>query len=257
MRRGTHRAEAWADLSRVDPTNDVFDPEELSGLPGPGRRMLHHALGAGCALGPAVRLEMEGEIKLKNWAPFRARQVLRAGEGFVWEAVAGKAPLRVEGGDSYWHGSGDLDFRLWGMIPVASASGPDVDRSAAGRLAAETVFWAPQTLVPRLGARWSPIDDERSNVAVPLGGETVDIVVTVDHSGRLQEISTQRWGNPDQAAFDFHPFGAAVEKMERFGDITIVSAGRVGWWWGTERQDEGEFFRFTITDAWTGTEVPE
>ena len=71
--------------------------------------------------------------------PFRTRQVLRAGTGFVWEATVGKTPITFSGGETYWRGVGALDFRLWSVIPVARAVGPDIDRSAAGRLAAETV----------------------------------------------------------------------------------------------------------------------
>jgi hypothetical protein len=35
----------------------------------------------------------------------------------------------------------------------------------------------------------------------------------------------------------------------RFGGITIPSVFRAGWWWGTDRQHEGEFFRAEITGA--------
>jgi hypothetical protein len=31
--------------------------------------------------------------------------------------------------------------------------------------------------------------------------------------------------------------------------VTVPSALRAGWWWGTDRQDAGEFFRAEITDA--------
>jgi hypothetical protein len=31
--------------------------------------------------------------------------------------------------------------------------------------------------------------------------------------------------------------------------VTIGSVLRAGWWWGTDRQPEGEFFRAQITRA--------
>ena len=34
-----------------------------------------------------------------------------------------------------------------------------------------------------------------------------------------------------------------------FGGITIPSVFRVGWWRGTDRRHEGEFFRAEITGA--------
>ena len=55
-----------------------------------------------------------------------------------------------------------MHFRLHGLIPVVHSSGPDIARSGAGRLAAETVAWLPQALVPQSGAQWTPIDQHRA-----------------------------------------------------------------------------------------------
>ncbi|MFA9565268.1 MAG: DUF6544 family protein [Acidimicrobiales bacterium] len=66
-----------------------------------------------------------------------------------------------------------MEFRLHGLVPVAQASGPDVARSAAGRLAAETVAWVPQALTPQAGA----VDDEHAVVKSDFAGETVDVEV--------------------------------------------------------------------------------
>jgi hypothetical protein len=41
----------------------------------------------------------------------------------------------------------------------------------------------------------------------------------------------------------------AIEAEQTFAGVTIGSSLRAGWWWGTERQPEGEFFRAEITDA--------
>jgi hypothetical protein len=46
-----------------------------------------------------------------------------------------------------------------------------------------------------------------------------------------------------------YPFGVQVEAEARSGGITIPSVFRAGWWRGTERQHEGEFFRAEITGA--------
>ena len=61
-----------------------------------------------------------------------------------------------------------------------------------------------------------------------------------------------RWGNPDGAPFRRCPFGVAVEAEATFSGITSPSQFRAGWWWGTDRQAEGEFFRARITNAQFG-----
>jgi hypothetical protein len=192
---------------------------------------------------------MEGEIKLRSWMPFRARQVLRPGHGFVWNATAGRGPLMFKGGDAYWRGQGSLDFRLWGIIPVVRTAGPDIARSALGRFAAETVAWAPQGLTPPMGAAWAAEDDTTATVSLPAGDGRIDLNITIGAGDLVDEVVMRRWGNPDGGSFAAIPFGATLDAHADFDGITIGAAGRVGWWWGTERQDEGEFFRFEITSA--------
>jgi hypothetical protein len=58
-----------------------------------------------------------------------------------------------------------------------------------------------------------------------------------------------RWGNPAGAPLGGYPFGVSVEAEAECGDITIPSVLRAGWWWRTERQAAGEFFRAQITSA--------
>lgn len=63
------------------------------------------------------------------------------------------------------------------------------------------------------------------------------------------EVVVNRWGNPGGTPFCRCPFGVSVEEELQFGGVTIPSRFRAGWWWGTKRQDEGEFFRACITSA--------
>lgn len=242
-------AAAWKDLSIPALSAGVFDPDDVADLPPPARRMLVNALSPGVELTPTVILEMEGEIRVKRWMPFRARQVLRAGSGFVWKASAGRPPVVFTGGDTYCKGRGSLDFRVWGLIPVVRAAGRDVDRSAAGRLVAETVAWAPQALTPQMGAVWTGLDESRAIVTLPVGEETTDVTVTVDPQGRLEDLSMHRWGDPVPGDFGLIPFGGGFTDITDFAGIRIATVGRVGWWWGTDRQPEGEFFRFRIRGA--------
>ncbi|MEL6981049.1 MAG: DUF6544 family protein, partial [Actinomycetota bacterium] len=197
----------------------------------------------------ATELLMEGEIKLKSWFPFTARQILHPTAGFVWDASVGWWWLRFRGGDSYVNGSGSLDFKLAGRVPVVRASGPDIDKSAAGRLAIESVVWAPQSLLPGAGARWQAGDDQTATVTRSIDGVPHDVTVTVDRDGSIRDVSMLRWGNPD-GDYAWVPFGGSVARTATFdGDITIASEGTVGWWWGTSRQAEGEFFRYRIREA--------
>ncbi len=162
----------WAELaSPTTTTPPRFDPATLSDLPAPAQRYLRGVLPDGVGLSSVVRLSMAGEIKLGGrWLPFSARQILRAGTGFVWAPVVGGRLLRFVGADALGVKGARLEFRLHGLIPVVRSSGPDVRRSAEGRLAAETVVWLPQALAPQSGARWRGIDDQRAVVSLDAAG---------------------------------------------------------------------------------------
>ena len=203
-------------------------------------RFLSHAFPAGVIGASAVRLRMHGEILLKKWTSFRAEEVLHRTRGFVWKARVG--PF-IRGSDSLVDGVGASSWKLLGMIPVLSASGPDIDRSAAGRWMAESTL-LPSMLLPELGATWDGTD-----VVLRRNGESMTLHLAVDERGGLQEFRTVRWGNPTGEPFGAYSFGGIVEEERNFGGITIPSRLRIGWYFGTPRWNEGEFFRMTIDEA--------
>jgi hypothetical protein len=227
-------------------TSEIFDPAMTTGFPEPTRRWLCHAIAPGTPLWSSVELTMRGRIKLGRWRPFTARQVLSPPGGYTWAATARLAGLPVTGYDRLSSGAGEMRWRLLRLIPVLTAAGPDITRSACGRMAGEIA------LIPTAFRYAAWTHGEHANTAVAtwqFGDDTESAELRVAHSGRLAEIGVNRWGNPGGAPFGRYPFGVRVEAEARFGGITIPSVFLAGWWWGTERQPEGEFFRAEITGA--------
>ena len=71
----------------------------------------------------------------------------------------------------------------------------------------------------------------------------------LDQDGRLLWFAFDRWGDPDNTStWGWHPFGGQVTGWRTFDGLTIPAAGRVGWFYGTDRWPAGEFFRYQITD---------
>ena len=226
-----------------------FDPATLADVPETARRWLARVLPAGTPLTSGVTVEMTGEIRLGRWMRFGADQILRAGVGFVWRPVVGGRMLRFTGADLLGPDDARMEFRFHGLVPVVRASGPDVARSAAGRLAAETVAWVPQALTPQAGARWRGLDDQRAVVTLDAAGETVDVEVAVGGDGRLRSLGLQRW-NDSADPPGSEPFGGTVtDEFVTSAGVRIAGAGSVGWDWGTPRWDDGEFFHYRITKA--------
>lgn len=244
------------DLWAADPPGPRphFDLACLDGLPEPAQRYLSHAIAPGSPLASAARLQMHGEIKLGHeWHAFDAEQVLRAHRGFVWRAHTKLLGLPVSGFDRLVDGEGAMRWKLLGLVPVVTAGGPDVTRSAIGRAQLESV-WLPSSLIGA-GVTWSAPDDRHLGVELGVADDDGHIELEIDERGALRSAWTRRWGNPEEAAggppgFHEHPFGVLATEQRTFGDVTIPSALRVGWYFGTPRfEPQGEFFRVTVDDV--------
>jgi len=238
--------EYWDRLAALPPGEAYLDPSAIEVLPVPVQRMVRRAVPARTLIAHAVLLSMEGQIRVGRWIPFRAVQVLSR-RGFVWVARAGWRTLSIGGFDRWIDGVGEMRWLLGGSVPIIRSSGPDVSRSAAGRLAIEATIWLP-TNVPSLEWR-AGMDDETAVATWRVGSHDETVELRLDGDGRPREVSMQRWGNPDREPFARHPFGGLLEDEATFGAVTIPTSVRVGWWWGTARWREGEFFRARITDA--------
>lgn len=193
---------------------------------------------------------MEGEIKLGGrWFPFVADQILRAGVGFVWAPTVGSHIIRFTGADVLGPSGARIEFRFHGRIPVVRGSGPDIERSAVGRLAAETVAWLPQALTPQAGATWIGADDRRATVTIAVGGQPIEVNVAIDGDGQLTWLGLQRWKDSAKPP-EFAAFGGAVRSLHTTKDgVAVAGIGIVGWDWDTPEQADGEFFRYRIISA--------
>jgi hypothetical protein len=232
----------WTALAAAPvPAPPAADRSVLEALPEPARRWLDRAVPPGTPAWTAAELAMRGEIRLGGrWRRFSADQVVAPARGFVWAARTRVLGLPVTGFDRYGAAGGEMRWRLLGLVPVLSATGPDVTRSAAGRLAGESVLVPPACL----RAQWSAGPDEDTAVmSWAPGGQREDSLVRVDPEGRLEELGMQRWGDPEGTGYGRHPFGVALSAEAVVAGVRVPTVLRAGWGWGTARQDEGEFFR--------------
>jgi hypothetical protein len=224
-----------------------FDPDAIGHLPVPVVRWLRHTIEPETLVGSGVRVDMHGTIRIGRWRPFTARQTVGP-DSYIWAAESGRFPLRISGFDRYTGGAAEMRWRLDGLIPVVTASGDDVTRSAAGRHASEMIGLVPGgALAP--GVTWRGIDFRRAVATVDVGEFTHEVTIEVDDLGVLRSVRLPRWGNPDQGPFEEHIFGVMCEGERDFGGCALPATLRAGWWPGTDRWAAGEFFRCEIDRA--------
>lgn len=212
-------------------------------LPAPARRWLDRCAPPGAPAARSIELGSHGEIRLGRWRAFRARQVIVPGTGLVWAARVGRRPLAVTGFDRFTHGTGQMRWRLAGLVPVATASGPDTDRSAAGRLAAEAVLLPPAMLAP--GIAWTAVDERRARATVGVGPWTHELTLAVDGAGRLAEVSLPRWGAPGDGPPHEAVFRVALEGEVDAGGVLVPGGFAASW----DDDPAGSFMRCTVDAA--------
>lgn len=248
-------ARAWSELERrvrLQPAVEPFRAALVEGLPEPAQRYLLHSIAPGCRLARAVRLQTRFEMKLREGDRSRAElfgsELLAPPLGFVWRARtrAGLLPLRVT--DHYLDGSGEVRVRLLGFVPVARASGPDVTRSARGRLAGE-IIWLPSALLSIADVHWELLDEERVRVTPTIDGDPIPLTLRIDADGRLREMTMLRHGDVGVESWQPIPYGVEVLEESELGGVKLPRRVRGGWWYGSERYDEAEASDFEIVSA--------
>ena len=177
----------------------------------------------------------------------RAEQILAPPRGFVWKASVARGLLRLSGADYFFDGLARLRFWLWNIIPLVNSGEADIAKSAAGRVAIESI-WLPGALLPSSGASWEAVDNKAVSVTLDICGFSETLTLNVGAIGELHQIEMMRWGDQtEDNTFARIPFGAVVEEEADFGGFTIPKRLRAGWWPKSDRYFE--FFRVTIEKA--------
>ena len=223
-----------------------FDPAKIRHLPERVQAYLCHAIAEGTPLATSIRLRMSGEIKVKGWLPFHATQVLTYGAGFIWRAKAHMGVISMSGFDQLADGQGQMDWKLFGLIPFISVDGKDITRAAEGRMAVECM-WIPGFLASP-AVTWTE-DGSKITAHFPLGGSAASVALELLPNGQPTSCLIMRWGSVNKESFRYMPFGGTIEEEATFGGFTIPSKLSVGWNFGNEKYAEGEFFRCRVEGA--------
>lgn len=236
----------WESLAAPTDRFEVFDPDLVEALPEPVQRWLRHVMAPGVPLLTGVDAEWMGHLRLRGaWRPFVARHRATLPGGFVWAAQTRLAGLPVSGFDRYTRQQGEMRWRLLRRIPIVSGAGEEVSRSAAGRHAAEMLATAPAVALDP-SVSWEPVDHQRAVAHLVLGGVAQAVTVRVDGLGRLRQVETDRWGSPPGLGYARHRFGALLTEERPFGGCLLPTEVVGGWHLGTDRWDEGSFWRYRV-----------
>ncbi|MEZ5973982.1 MAG: DUF6544 family protein [Planctomycetota bacterium] len=212
----------WKRLWAQGAPEGTFDPACLAGLPAPAQRYFRYCLSPGVTLCTTVELEMTGGITFRpggQHADMYATQILAARYGLVWKMRCGP----VAGSDGLHPQTSWTRFWIFGLLPMARIGGnKDHQRSAVGRLVAESALWCPAALLPGPDVRWEPVNEDTARATVRYGEWEQAVDVTVDPAGQPTEVRIQRWSNENkERAWRLQPFGGVPSAFKDYDGIRI------------------------------------
>ncbi len=241
-RRATRRAEVFDDLLTLDVSGKAFEPHSLDALPDRAAAWLRNALAPGQPVSRTADIRYAGHLRAApedDWIPFRARERVAAGKGFIWEGrVAALGPLFLAGAEWFRDTRYESRFELQGLLTVTREAGGGDLRSARARFLLEHV-WLPGCLLPELGAAWTESGEDR--LAVVPAGWDVPLGLEIGPGGVLRSASVLRF-RPETGRMV--NFGMAVEREEVFDGHRLPSRISGGWGFGTD--DYVEMFRASV-----------
>ncbi|MCA8934895.1 MAG: hypothetical protein KDB68_01700 [Planctomycetes bacterium] len=239
----------WARVLSEMPA--VQPHQNLEDLPEPAQRLLRHAISDDAKAVRGVSFKAVGEIrpaKDGEWLPCVAYQTLRVPGGFTWRCYVKSGLMRLSGGDHYLAGSGGVHFWLLGVFHAVKSKGRDVAKSAAHRALLEAM-WLPPALLPSEHVEWLDGDNETARAKLKLDEEELVVEYKIDSDGRIVSVKGERWGDQnDKHEWQPMTFGGIMESESSVQGYTVPSKFRVGWHFGNDEWQDGEFYRAELQD---------
>lgn len=201
-------------------------------LPPAVRNYVRRAVPNQGALPRLVRFTQTGEMQLKpgRWLSFEAVEEAQVDRvEFLWRARFSLAPLvTIRVRDWFRDGDGGLEARLFGLVPVARATGPETARSEAMRYLAE-LPWFPPAIVgnPELG--WRELDAGSVEVATGVGDSEAAVTFRFDEAGDIASAFAPDRPRQEGSRFVDRPWSGTFADYEDVGGLRVPTRTEVSW----------------------------
>lgn len=172
---------------------DILTDSHLSHIPATIQRYVERTNAVGAPIPPTFEVEFTGEMKVKAdgpWLPIKARQftnVQKRVRLFYIEAKMFGVPLR--GLHVYRNGTATMKIKLAGLITVADAFGPIMDKSETVTFLNDLCLIAPEQLVDP-AITWTPVDDHSVDASYTVNDNIVSARLFFNADGDLIDFAS-------------------------------------------------------------------
>lgn len=219
----------------------VVTAQDLAPMPEPVRRYLRLAGAVGQPRVRQFRATWRGRIRgspADPWMAFTAEQHNVPHEParfFFMDATRSGLPVDVF--HAFRDQAATMRVRLASLVPLVSASGPDLTRAETVTLLNDLSLLAPAALVDA-PIEWESLDDWSVRARYTVGSNTVSVVLSFNEAGELENfVSDDRLvASADGTQFTRQRWSTPVHDYRQFGPWRVGARGEGRW-----HPPEGEF----------------
>lgn len=226
----------------------IATQEMISSLPPLVQTWLHRSQVLGKEITTAAHLTQKGEMRTAKdgkWMPVEAEQWFTTEKpGFLWRANVSAAPgVSMPGRDLYQDGRSHMLIKVFGLVAVADARGPDVDQGAMLRYLAE-MCWFPSAAL-REYVRWKQLDSASAEATMSYGGVTASGIFRFTAEGDISAFEAKRYYFRKEGSTleDWH-VRIDPDGYREFEGVRIGARSSVSW---KLEGEEFTWFRLEIT----------
>ncbi|MBA2860831.1 DUF6544 family protein [Methanococcus maripaludis] len=243
----------WTILEKNASEDIYFDENRLNENISPlAKKFINNSIKNGTKIPKTAILDIEGKMRTKidqtaPWNDISSKEILSK-NGFVWKAELKSGPLILKGADYYFENNSEINFALYGLIPVVKESNTDITKSARGRLAIELIVWNPWKVLMDKNTEFKDVDSETFSVSFEIDGEPVTVYLKIDDEGNLKEVYMNRWNKLENDSYEYIPFGGTISDQLEQNGLKIAKTLNVGWNYGSREYVQTFYFNVTAAE---------
>ncbi|MBX2907376.1 MAG: hypothetical protein KF744_15125 [Taibaiella sp.] len=233
-----------ASILQMDST--VIARTSVADLPAPVAKWLK-ASGALNKTPPrTLRLRQKGKMRMEpdgKWLKVEAEQYFNAERpAFLWLANIRSPLYSVAGKDLFLAGKGNMVIKLASLLPVANASGPELDQGTMLRYLAE-IQWFPGAALNEY-VKWRQVGENAAEATLTYGGKSVTGTYFFNDKGDVISFEARRYMER-KGTYTLETWAVPVTAYATFDGVRVPSRGCAIW-----KLKEGDFnwFRWEVTE---------
>ncbi len=225
--------------------------QDLAHLPRPVQRYLRMAGVVGQPHVRNMRVLMRGRIRsgpADPWMPFTAEQHSFFDEpSRLFYMDASRVFVPIQGLHRYVGSAAAMRVKAAGLVPVVTASGPEMTRAETVTMFNDMCLMAPATLVDP-AIRWEGEDGSTVAAAYTNAGHTIRARLVFSDAGELIDFwsDDRRQASAGGQALRSVRWSTPVGRYRAFGAVRLMSGGDARW---HEPAGEYAYIEMEITDV--------